>query len=104
MSRNMNTYQTSSGERLKKSVIDSLVRKAKVAKLQQQHDEFGFNFCEHVLEDGHVCSRSNGVPLDCSHTISVNEAQNTGRTELAFDVNNIKIRCRPCHKELDKLN
>ena len=93
----MNTYQTSTGERLKKSVIDSLVKKANKEKLKQQFEEFGFNFCE----DCHI---SGGVFLDCSHDISVKECQESGQAEKAFDVNNIKIRCRSCHQKKDKLN
>lgn len=93
----MNTYKTSTGERLKKSVIDSLVKKAKKEKLKQQFEEFGFNFCE----DCHI---SGGVFLDCSHDISVKECQESGQAEKAFDVENIKIRCRSCHQKKDKLN
>lgn len=100
----MNTYQTSCGTRLKKSVIDSLIRKAKAAKLRQQFEQYGYNFCEHKKKDGSVCLRSGGVRLDCSHDISVNEAQNSGRVELAFDVDNITIRCRECHQEYDRNN
>lgn len=100
----MTTYSTSCGERLKKSVIDRLVKKAKAAKLHQQHNEFGHNFCEHIKEDGSMCRRSGGVRLDCSHTVSVKEAQESGCAELAFDVDNIKIRCRTCHQKLDGLD
>lgn len=91
----MNTYKTSTGERLKKSVIDSLVRKAKAQKIRQQHDEHGFNFCEE-------CKVSSGVYLDCSHDMSVNDCQKAGMTEKAFDVDNITIRCRKCHRKHDK--
>ena len=80
----MNTYATSTGERLKQSVIDSLIRKAKAAKLQQQHDEHGYNHCED-------CGISSGTYLDVSHRISVKEAKETGRTELCFDVKNLDI-------------
>lgn len=93
----MNSYRTSNGERIKQSVIDRLVRKAKEQKLIQQFDEHGYNFCE-------KCGVSNGTYLDCSHDISVNDCKKQGRTELAFDVNNITILCRDCHKEKDKLN
>lgn len=92
----MNSYKTSSGERIKQSVIESLVRKAKAEKVRQQVDEYGYNFCEE-------CKISSGTYLDCSHDISVKEAKEIGRTELAFDVNNITIRCRKCHQKHDKL-
>lgn len=90
----MNHYYTSKGERISKSRIDALVRNAKEKALNLQRDEFGYNFCVE-------CKRSGGVRLDCSHTISVDEAQKTRRTELAYDVSNIKIRCRSCHIKHD---
>ncbi len=92
----MNTYQTSSGERLKKSVIDNRVRLAKKKLIDLQFDEFGYNFCED-------CDRSQGIRLDCSHNISVDQCQKSGRSELAYDVGNMKVRCRECHQRLDGL-
>lgn len=92
----MNSYRTSDGSRLKQSVIESLIKKAKAAKLQQQWDESGYNFCED-------CGISSGTYLDCSHDISVKKAKESGRTELCFDVNNITIRCRKCHQTHDGL-
>lgn len=90
---NMNHYYTSDEERVAKSIIDSNVRKAKSNALSEQFWEFGYNFCVD-------CNTSNGR-LDCSHTISVDEAQKTRRTELAWDENNIKVRCRECHIKHD---
>ena len=92
----MNTYQTSNGERIKQSVIDRLIRKAKAEKLRQQFDEHGYNFCEE-------CGISSGVYLDCSHDISVKEAKESSRTELCWDVENITILCRKHHQIKDKL-
>ena len=86
----MNHFYTSSEDRVAKSVIDSRVRKAKTNVLSAQYWEFGFNFCVD-------CLRSSGVYLDCSHTVSVDEAQKTRRSELAWDENNVKVRCRECH-------
>ncbi len=63
-----NTYSTSTGERLKKSVIDQRIRKAKETKIEQMKD------------------------------------RNEGKAELAYDVNNITIRCRECHRKHDGLN
>ena len=90
-----NSYQTSTGERVKKSVIDSRIKDAKAEKLEQFRDEHGYYFCED-------CKTSQGR-IDCSHEISVKEAQETGRSELAWDVQNIKLRCRACHQKHDKL-
>ncbi|CAL2077474.1 conserved protein of unknown function [Tenacibaculum sp. 190524A02b] len=93
----MNTYSTSDGTRLKQSVIERLIRKAKGEKLRQQFDDKGYNFCEE-------CGVSNGTFLDCSHDESVKSCKENGRVEKAFDVNNITIRCRECHQEKDGTN
>ena len=91
----MNHYYTSDEDRVAKSVIDARVRDAKSNALSEQFWEFGYNFCVD-------CLTPNGR-LDCSHTISVDEAQKTRRTELAWDVDNIKVRCRDCHQKHDNL-
>ena len=93
----MNYYYTSNGERLKKSVVDSRIRSAKKQKLFNQIEEFGYNFCE-------VCKKSSGVILDCSHDISVKKCQEERKTELAWSVENITIRCRLCHQKKDGLD
>lgn len=95
----MNHYYTSSGDRLAKSVIDSRVRKAKAEKLEQQFEEHGYHFCEH--ED---CGQSSGTYLDCAHIESVKSCQENGRSEKAYDINNIKILCRSHHQKLDGLD
>ncbi len=92
----MNTYKTSDGERETKSRIDRFVRKAKHKVLADQWNEFGYNYCQD-------CKRSKGVYLDCSHDISVDKCQKEGRSELAWDVDNITIRCRQCHIKHDNL-
>jgi hypothetical protein len=90
----MNTYKLSSGDRINKSTIDFRVRKAKKKKLDIQQQEHGYNFCED-------CKISSGR-LDCSHDVSVDECQKSGKSELAYDVENITIRCRECHLKQDK--
>lgn len=92
----MNSYNLSNGERIKKTVIDSRVKKAKEQVLDNQLIEFGYNFCVN-------CKRSTGVYLDCSHIVSVKDCQEMGKSELAYDVNNIEVLCRNCHKKIDKL-
>ena len=92
----MNSYRTSNGERIKQSVIDSLIRKAKAQKLREQFEEHQYNFCEN-------CGISSGTYLDCSHNESVKSCKENGRTEKAFDVNNITVLCRKCHQIHDKL-
>ncbi len=98
-SRGTNTYGTSTGERLKKSVIDQKIRKAKELKLEAMRDEYGYIFCEDCGRNANA-----GLPLDCSHDISVAKCQNEGKSELAYDINNITIRCRECHKKHDKID
>ena len=93
----MNTYKCSDGTRLKQSVIERLITKAKRYKVQQQFDEHGYNFCEE-------CLISSGTYLDCSHDISVKKAKENGETELCFDANNITMLCRRCHQIRDGLN
>lgn len=93
----MNHYRMSNGQKIAKSVIDRKVREAKQIKLYRFLDEHGFYFCED-------CNRSDVFPIDCSHDISVDECQKTGRSELAFDVENIKLLCRACHQKKDGLN
>jgi len=92
----MNSYQCSDGSRLKQSVIDRLITKAKKQKVQSQFDDHGYNFCEE-------CGVSSGTYLDCSHDVSVKKAKDQGKTELCFDVNNITMLCRKCHQIKDKL-
>lgn len=86
----------SNGERIRQSVIERLIRKAKKQKLRQQFDEYRYNFCEH-------CLISSGTYLDCSHRVSVKKAKESGRTELCWDVENLDVLCRICHQKRDKL-
>lgn len=96
-SYNMNTYQLSNGTRLSKSIIDSRVRAAKQELIDNYILEFGYVFCS-------KCKRASGVSLDCAHKISVDECQKQGRSELAYDVDNIEVLCRDCHKKRDGLD
>lgn len=93
----MNHYTDSKGNKVSKSTIDRLVRQCKERKLEQMQDEHGYIFCEE-------CGTSNSR-LDCSHTISVDQCQKNSsiNLELAWDVKNIRILCRTCHQEQDKL-
>lgn len=93
----MNHFRCSDGTKVTKAFIDRQVRKAKARKIKNQKEEIGYNRCE-------VCgiNANSGVYLDCSHTVSVNDCQNIGHAEKAWDVDNIKIRCRECHKKHDK--
>ena len=92
-----NTYECSDGTRVLKSTIDSRVKKAKAKKLDNMNLDQGFIACE---ECG--INASSGVYLDCSHTISVKECQESGRSELAYNVDNLRVLCRRCHGIHDK--
>ena len=95
----MNHFRCSDGTRVTKAQIDRNVTKAKKLKIEEQLEAHGYNFCE---EPGCGKNQNCGEPLDCSHDISVNECQNSGRAELAWDYkNNITIRCRTCHNAHD---
>ena len=87
-------YYTSTGERISPSEKERSIRAAKQKKIEQMLDTYGYLFCQD-------CKRNDCLPLDCSHEISVKEAQESGRVELAWDVNNIKIRGRRCHLKHD---
>jgi primosomal protein N' len=93
----MNSYQMSNGERVLQSTIDTRIKKAKATALKLQFEDHGYNFCEQ-------CGRSTGMPLDCSHDISVKKAKENGQTEQCWNVGNITILCRKCHEEKDGLN
>lgn len=86
----MNSYKLSNGDYIKKSVIDARIRKAKEQLINNQLEEFNYNFCEH-------CKRSSGVRLECSHIESVKSCQENGRSEKAYDVSNLEVLCRDCH-------
>jgi len=102
----MNTYKTSTGERITKEKIDKLVRLAKSKKLENQLNEHGYNFCEQCANEGLPGSASELEirTLDCAHILSVDRCQKMGKSELAWDVSNIRILCRAHHREHDGLN
>lgn len=89
----MGSFKTSEGERLSKTTIDNLVRKAKKA-LTDEAEEEGKSYC---WSCGTTKDR-----LSCSHIISVNKCQNDGRAEVAFMVDNMQLECLPCHSETER--
>lgn len=92
-----NSYPCSDGTRVSKKTIDYRVRKAKSEKLQEQLDEYGYNFCTR-------CGRNDCKPLDCAHIKSVDWCQKNGCAELAWDKDNIEIIGRVHHQEQDGLD
>jgi hypothetical protein len=96
-------YHTTDGETLTRTELDRRISKAKVQKIEDQKNEYGYNFCVDC-QDGAFPLDSNELEyniLDCSHIISVKEVCETGRAELCYDLSNIRILCRHHHKEYD---
>jgi len=93
----MSRYPMSNGMYIKKTTIDSNVRKAKAIKLDNQLEEHGYNFCE-------TCKLNDCKPVTNAHIISVDECQKTGRAELAWDLDNIILEGIPCHQKRDGLD
>jgi len=94
----MNHYRTSDGIKVTKVYIDRQVTKAKKQKIDNMLSEHGYVFCE---EEGCGINANSGVYIDCSHDISVDQCQKNGKSELAWDINNITMRCRPHHMKHD---
>lgn len=93
----MNTYFMTGHIGVPKNTIDRNIRKAKALKLQHQANEHGYNFCE-------ITKKNQGtVSLDCSHIISVDECQKSGRSELSWDLKNIQILSRDEHYKIEKM-
>jgi len=90
----MPKYPTSEGKMIDKKVIDRKVAKAKQSYVQNFYDEHGYHFCERT-------NRSD-LPLDCSHIISVRMCQATGRSELAWNEQNIELLNRHAHMEIER--
>ncbi len=90
------SFKTTDGERLTKTFIDGQIRKAKQEFLKQcEHSDIAY--CQ-------ACGASN-KRLSCSHIISVNDCQNDGRSEIAFDVENLQLECygeNGCHEETER--
>jgi len=89
----MGTFQTSEGERLEKSVIDYRIKKAK--------HEFAVN-AEIEAPYCWACERPS-AHLTISHIISVNNCQNDGMTEWAWNKDNFQLECTDykCHEQTE---
>ena len=89
--------KTSTGERVTREECDARIKEAKALKLANFMQEHGYFFCEDCGTNEH------GNYIDCSHTIGVGKAKQIGKTELCWSIENIKLRCRNCHRKLDNL-
>ncbi len=91
----MGSSKTSCGERISTEECQKKISEAKQQKLDLFMLEHGYHFCED-------CGKNTCKPIDCSHDISVDECKKSGRTELAWDINNITLRGRACHSKYDR--
>ncbi len=87
------SFKTSEGERLSKTQIDLLVSKAK-REFKEEALEEGKGYCW-------ACGTNNGYRA-ASHIISVDKCQKDGRTEVAWNKDNLQLECNsPCHLETE---
>lgn len=92
----MNTYKTSSGDKVKKSTIDLKIRNSKKLYLENFLDSNDYYFCQDC--------KTTSSHLGCSHIISVNECQKSGKTEIAWDIKNYELLCHKCHDQHERLS
>ena len=91
-----NTFRTSDGERLTKFEINKRIKSAKDKYTEIARKKAGIIICER-------CKDKSCWPIQRSHIISVNEAQNSGRAELCWDINNLEHLGQPCHSKFEDL-
>jgi len=87
------SFKTSDGERLSKANIDANIRVAKSLFVSDALDE-GRNYCW-------ACGTTQ-ERLSCSHIISVNQCQNDGKPEVAWEQDNLQLECLKCHAETER--
>ena len=90
------TYSDSKGNRYTTLQIESKIRKAGLLKIELQFIDHGYNFCT-------KCNSNEDKPIDVSHTISRKKAKEDGNVELLWDLDNLEILGRRCHKIKDRL-
>jgi len=90
-----NTYGLSDGSRMTRSQIESRINNAKNQKVRDFLIDHDYYHCE-------ACGVSSGDRFDCAHTKPVKECLENGEAELAWDLSNIRLLCRGCHKKQDK--
>jgi len=90
------TYSDSRGNRYTTDQINRLSDKTAKILLQEQLDDHHYNFCT-------KCKRNDCKPIDVSHNVSRNEAKKNGNVEIIWNIENMEILGRRCHKIKDKL-
>lgn len=93
----MNYITLSTGERITRKAYDNRITAAKKQKIDEFIEENGYVYCE-------ICERNDCKPVDCSHDKSVDWCIKNGCPELAYDIDNITLRGRDCHKKYDGLD
>lgn len=93
----MNSYICTDGSKVTQAQIERKMRVAKEKLINNQRESFGYNFCV-------KCKRSSGVRFDCSHIVSIKQAKELSATQKCWDVNNMRVLCRPCHQKFDGLD
>lgn len=96
----INQVTLSDGTKISAAEYERRISAAKGRKKEEFFHEHWRYFCEQ-------CGRNDrsGQYIDMSHDISVSECKNNPDipSELAYDVTNITLRCRPCHKKHDNM-
>jgi len=93
---NKPTYSDTEGNRYTTTQIEWRIKRAALLILDLQFIEFGYNFCQE-------CKENNDKPIDVSHTISRKKAKEDGCVEILWDIDNLEILGRQCHKRKDRL-
>ncbi len=100
-----NKFNQSDGTKISAKTLKVYITLAKAAKIAEMMDNYGYIFCEDCNEFGYPHGPINEMELkiiDCSHQISVKEAKESGKAELCYDIDNIRMLCRIHHKIHDK--
>lgn len=100
-----NRYTRSDGTKITSTALERNISIAKETKVKEMMDNYGYIFCEDCNEFGLPPEPRNDMELkiiDCSHQISVDEAKKSGRAELCYNVDNMRMRCRIHHRKHDK--
>ena len=90
------TYSDSQGNRHNTDQIERKILKAGRDIIELQYKELGYNVCT-------KCKKNNCKPIDVSHDISRKVAKETGTVEVLWNINNLEILGRKCHKIKDRL-
>lgn len=91
-----NKVKLSNGMSILKSALDRKIEEAKADYSENFILDNGYVFCEHCGKNPAGCP---GIAR--SHIIGVNEAQNTGRSELAYDLQNLEHVGQKCHRDFE---